>query len=206
MAVRSRGMETQLVQRADPLPMKLRAASWRIAWIVLAAIALTLIYPWRSIDNAAEVAQAQMLVDSMSSAHDAISSGEANPEEFTIADDGFAGFTSITPGGVPAVGLIGRSGDTCLVMHWTAPGIAQVGRLSPNLGCDPAQIEEVPLRPNAGYVPGTGPPFDVTPLVREAHTPVWFVAALVMLVWLMIRSGLDLFLIFQRPDFFFSKE
>lgn len=194
------------MKRADPLPMKVRAASWRIAWIIVAAIAITLIFPWRSVDNADEVADAQLLIDSMSRAHDSISSGESTLEELTIVDDGFTGFTSVTPGGVPAVGLVGRIGDDCLVMHWTAAGIAQVGRLPPNLGCDAAQIEEVPLRPNSGYVPGTGPPFDVTPLIREAHTPAWFVAALVVLVWLMLRSSLDLFLIFQRPDVFFSKE
>lgn len=199
-------MKTHLVKRADLLPMKMRAASWRIAWIIFAAIAMTFIFPWRSVDNADEVADAQLLVDSMSRAHDSISSGESTPEDFTIVDDGFTGFTSVTRGGVSAVGLVGRSGDDCLVMHWTAPEIAQVGRLPPNLGCDPAQIEEVPLRPNAGYVPGTGPPFDVTPLIREAHTPAWFVAALVVLVWLALKAGLDLFLIFQRPDVFFSKE
>lgn len=184
----------------------MRSGIWRIVWILVAITGMVLIYPWRSVDNAGEVAEAQLLVDDMSDAHDSIVSGASTVDEYAVAEDGFAGFVAVTPGDIAATGLIGMSGDDCVVMHWTAPDIAQVGRMTPDVACDPSEIEEVPLRPNSGYVPGTGPPFDVTPLIREAHTPVWFLGALVVLAWLFIKSGLDLFLIFLRPDYFFSRE
>jgi hypothetical protein len=52
---------------------------------------------------------------------------------------------------------------------------------------------------------GTGPLFDVTSQHEgSAHRP-WFLAALIVLVWVVIKAGLDLFLIFQRPDYFSSE-
>ena len=192
--------------RADRLQMQVTAGAWRIAWILLAVAAMVVIYPWRLVENAEEVAEVQTLVNSMSDAHDSITAGASDVEEFTLGDDGFSGFRAVTPAGVPAVGLVAQSGDNCVVMHWTAPDIAQVGRLPPDQACDPAQILEVPVRPNDGYVPGTGPPFDVTPLVREARTAVWFVVALVVLAWIVIKATLDLVLIVLRPDHFFSED
>lgn len=184
--------------------MKMRAAVWRVFWILLAIGGMAVIYPWRSVDNAAEVAEAQMFVDEMSAALNAIADGTSDVEDFTAENEGFAGFATVTRAGNPAGALIGRVGDNCIILHWTQPDIAQVGRLPSNRACNAASIDEIPVRPNDGYVPGTGPPFDVTPLIREAHTPAWFVGAMVFLFWLAIKAGLDLFLIFQRPDYFFS--
>lgn len=186
--------------------MQLRAGAWRIVWVLAAVAGMAAIYPFHSADNAEEVADVQGLVDAMSAAHDSITSGSANVGDFMLADKGFTGFVAITPGGVPAEGLIGQSGEHCVVMHWTAPNIAQVGRLIPDQGCDPARITEVPIRPNHGYVPGTGPPFDVTPLIYEAQTPFWFIGTLIVLIWITIKAALDLFLIALRPDHFFSGE
>ena len=164
------------------------------------------IFPFRTADNAEEVEEVQLLVDTMSTAHDTITSGTSDVDEFTIEEHDFVGFLTETPRGLPAVGLIGQSGDHCIFMHWTAPNIAQVGRLVTGGACDPGSIVEVPIRPNGGYVPGTGPPFDVTPLVYEARTPFWFLGALVVLVWITIKAALDLFLIALRPDHFFSDD
>lgn len=190
----------------DRLPLQVRAGAWRIAWIVLAVAGMAAIYPFRSSDNAEEVAAAQALVDAMSEAHDSVTVGDSDIGDFTLEGHGFAGFAAVTPGGVPAEVLLGRSGENCIVMHWTAPRIAQVGRLVDGQNCQPARIAEVPVRPNDGYVPGTGPPFDVTPLIYKARTPFWFMAALVVLIWVTIKAALDLFLIALRPDHFFSDE
>lgn len=184
--------------------MKMKAGVWRVFWMLLALGGMAVIYPWRSVDNAAEVAEVQMLVDEMSAALDLVAVGNSDVEDFTTENDGFAGFETVTPAGNPAEALIGQIGDNCIILHWTQPDIAQVGRLPGNQTCNAAAIDEIPVRPNDGYVPGTGPPFDVTPLIREAHTPAWFVGGMVVLVWLTIKAGLDLFLIFQRPDYFFS--
>lgn len=203
-------------QRPDPKPptgprpkpnrlrLQLKAAGWRIAWMLVAIAVMAAIFPFRTADNAEEVAQVQLLVDGMSNAHHSITSGMSDVEDFAIEEHGFTGFLTETPRGLPAVGLIGQSGDHCIIMHWTAPDIAQVGRLVPGVACDPGSIVEVPIRPNGGYVPGTGPPFDVMPLVYEARTPFWFLGALVVLVWIIIKASLDLFLIALRPDHFFS--
>lgn len=199
------GLGTRPAPTTDRAP-QWRAATIRTIWIVLAVAALASIYPWRSVDNAEEIAAAQSFVDSMSVAHDAVAGGRSVVADFTIADHGFVGFETVTPGGVPATGLIGPIGNDCLVMHWTAPEIAQVGRLPSNRPCSPGEITVVPLQPNNGYVPGTGPPFDVTSLIREAHTPIWFVAAAIVLAWVVIKAGLDIFLIFLRPDHFFAED
>lgn len=187
------------------MSIKTRATAWRVVWILFALAGMALLSPWRLVDNAPEVAEVQSLVDEMSIAVESIAAGTSNVADFTFADDGFEGFSAATPAEIPAEGLIGQSGDNCVVMHWTSPDIAQVGRLPADQTCDARGIDEVPIRPNNGYVPGTGPPFDVTPLIREAHTPAWFIAAMIVLIWLTIRAGLDLFLIFQRPDYFFSE-
>lgn len=199
-----RDRNSRKATRPERPPIKTRASFWRALWVVFAIAGMALISPWRSVDNAAEVAEVQTLVDEMSTALESIAAGTSSVDDFTLANDGFEGFSAVTPGGIPAEGFIGPSEDNCLVLHWTNPDIAQVGRLSAGRTCDASEIDEVPLRPNDGYVPGTGPPFDVTPLIREAHTPAWFIAVLVALVWLAIRAGLDLFLIFQRPDYFFA--
>ncbi len=184
--------------------MKIKAGVWRLLWILLAIGGMAVIYPWRSVDNAGEVAEVQMLVDEMSAALDSIAEGNSDVEDFTTENNRFEGFEAVTPAGNPAKALLGKVGDNCMILHWTQPDIAQVGRLPGNHACSPAEIDEIPVRPNDGYVPGTGPPFDVTPLIREAHTPAWFVGAMVVLSWLTIKAGSDLFLIFQRPDYFFS--
>ena len=175
-----------------------------MAWILLAVVGMILIYPWRAVENSAEIAAAQSLVDEMVEAHSAVASGMAEVTDFDMASAGFEGFISTTPGGVQARGFIGRTDGDCLVMHWTAPDIAQVGRIPAASPCHPEQVGTVPLRSHDGYVPGTGPPFDVTSLVREAWTPFWFVAAAILLVWLTIKSATDLFTMFVRPDHFFE--
>lgn len=185
---------------------QIRAAAVRALWICLALVGIALIYPWRSVDNPEEITAAQTLVDEMSEAHHSISDGVTDVDDYTIDDDGFTGFEAATPGGVAALGLIGPSGTNCLAMHWTAPNIAQVGRLPSGTDCAPEVIEEVPIRPNDGYVAGTGPPFDVTSLIREAETPFWFLAALIVLAWVVIKASLDLYLIVVRPDYFFAKD
>ena len=182
-----------------------RAAIWRTVAIILVTAGIGIIYPWRSVENTEEIEDAQALVDAMSVAHHSIAVTEqADLDEFTSDQDGFSGMETQTPGGVPAAALIGPSGENCLIMHWTAPGEAQVGRLPPEWPCTPDSIAVVPLAAHDGYVPGTGPPFDVTPLIREARTPAWFIVALVALAGLGLRAGVDLFLILIRPDQFFS--
>jgi hypothetical protein len=154
------------------------------------------------VDNAVEVAAAQELADAMSHAHQAIVAGESDLEDYTIATDGFQGFPTKTVGGVPAQALIGARGSNCLVMHWTAPFEAQLGRLEAGMSCSPGSIDHVPLTGHEGYVAGTGPPFDVTALVRVAHTPIWFVVVLVILFAIALKAVADLVLVVTRPDRF----
>ena len=182
-----------------------RAGSWRVAWILFSLVGMTLIYPWRVAENTAEIAAAQSLVDDMVAALVAVESGKAGVDDYDKVSFGFEGFVTSTPGGVPAQGFIGGADGDCLVMHWTAPDIAQVGRLPDATSCRAEQIGSVPLKSHNGYVPGTGPPFDVTPLVREAWTPLWFVAASIVLFWVAFRAATDLFTMFVRPDHFFEE-
>lgn len=184
---------------------KRRAATWRILWLVLVIAGVALVYPWRAVENTEEIEKAQELVGSMSEAHRSIAvTGDLEIDEVANAAYGFEGMETQTPGGVPALGLVGASDENCLVMHWTAPEEAQVGRLPPEWPCSPSSIAVVPLTAHDGYVPGTGPPFDVTTLIREAHTPIWFIAALVILIAIALKAAVDLFLILMRPDDFFS--
>ena len=176
-----------------------------MAWILFALVGMILIYPWRVVENTAEIAAAQSLVDDMVAAQMAVESGMAEVTDYDTASVGFEGFVTTTLGGIPARGLIGDAEGDCLVMHWTAPDIAQVGRLPAGTSCRAEQVGAVPLRSHSGYVPGTGPPFDVTPLVREASTPPWFVAASIVLFWVAIRAATDLFTMFVRPDHFFEE-
>lgn len=166
---------------------------------------MILIYPWRVVENTADITAAQFLVNEMVTAQVAVESGMAEVTDYDMAGAGFEGFVTTTRGGTPARGFIGRTGGDCLVMHWAAPESAQVGRLPAATPCQREQIGTVPLRSHDGYVPGTGPPFDVTPLVGEAWTPFWFVVATILLVWVAIRGATDLFAILVRPDHFFEE-
>lgn len=182
-----------------------RAAAWRILWIVFVIAGVALVYPWRTVENSEEIEKAQELVDAMSDAHYSVAvTDEVDLDSFTAARNGFEGMETQTPGGVPASGLVGASDENCLILHWTAPEEAQVGRLPREWPCSPDSIAVVPLAAHDGYVPGTGPPFDVTPLIREAHTPAWFIAALVVLAAVGLKASVDLFLILVRPDDFLS--
>jgi hypothetical protein len=188
-----------------PTRRRVRAALWRIVWMSAAVSGLALIYPWRSVENISEIEQAQMLIDEMSAAHRSVAvTRDSSLDEYTRPEDGSQGLDTQTPGGVPAAGLIGLAGENCLIMHWTTPEEAQVGRLPAQWPCVPESVAVVPLAAHEGYVPGTGPPFDVTPLIREAHTPAWFIAALIALAAIGLKAGADLFLILVRPDAFFS--
>lgn len=172
----------------------------RVVTIAVAVALIVVIHPWRSVDNAAEVAAAQQVVDAMVAGRQAILDGGAEPGSFSIGADGFAGGTAPTVNGDMATVLVAPIEGSCMVMHWVGERSAQVGRLDSGLPCELSSIVEVPLRANDGYVPGTGPPFDVTRLVLEARTPVWYLAALVLLAWIAIRAGLDVVLIVFRPD------
>lgn len=169
--------------------------------MLAAAVAgIALIHPWRSVDNAPEVEAVQIYVDAMAQAYQAIRSGTATSESFSEAVHGFTSASVPANDGSTGVLLIGRSADRCVFMHWGGRGIGQVGLLPADLPCAGASVAEIPVRPNAGYVPGTGPPFDVTPLVREAHTPIWYIFALAAFAWLALHASLDLFMLVFRPD------
>ena len=71
-------------QRPDPEPttgppskpnrlrLQLKAAGWRLVWILVAIGVMAAIFPFRTADNAEGVAEVQLLVDTMSTAHDTI--------------------------------------------------------------------------------------------------------------------------------------
>lgn len=181
---------------------RIRATAWRGFWLMVAVVGMTLIYPYRGADNSQEVSDAQALVDDMSAAHYSIVAGDVEVEQFSTPDDGFEGMQSETPGGVPASALIGTTGDNCLLMYWTAPERAQVARLPLDGPCSRDSVASIPPTAHDGYVEGRGPPFDVTALIREEWTPVWFLATAVILATAGLKAGIDLFLIFQRPDQF----
>lgn len=177
------------------------AAGVRRAVIIAVAVALiVVIHPWRSVDNATDVEAAQQLVDAMVSGRQAIIDGSSEPSLFSMGADGFVGGRVATLSGDRGIVLIAPIEGSCMFMHWVEEASAQVGRLSPELPCELSSITEVPVLASDGYVPGTGPPFDVTRLVLEAYTPVWYLAALVLLAWIAIRAGLDVVLIVFRPD------
>lgn len=173
---------------------------------MLVAIAvMATIFPFRTADKAEEVAEVQRLVDGMSTRMTPSPVVPPMSKTSPSRSLGSLGSSPKLPAACRRSASSVNPGTTASSCTGPRPtSLRWAGWFRED--CDPDSIAEVPIRPNGGYIPGTGPPFDVTPLVYKARTPFWFLGALVLLLWIIIKATLDLFLIALRPDYFFSKD